>query len=180
MPDTRRTLAALQALLADNTTQDISPQDLRDVLISLSPMYAFMHVSSSGPTSVLSTGTYYKAEGTTVLSRASSEFTMPSDNRLTYSGPETVLAAIDVSFTTSASTGSRELAFRLAKNGGTIFDTEIRQQLDSGGNAVATHITYLDDALATSDYWELWLTDEDGTNTVTVDFMNFRMFTRLI
>jgi hypothetical protein len=35
MPDTARTYAALQALLADNTTGDISPQDLRDVLKTL-------------------------------------------------------------------------------------------------------------------------------------------------
>ena len=35
MADTVRTLAALQALLADNSTGDISPQDLRDMLVSL-------------------------------------------------------------------------------------------------------------------------------------------------
>src|SRR3990167_4158884 len=37
MADTARTLAALQALLADNTTGDISPQDVRDLLVSLFP-----------------------------------------------------------------------------------------------------------------------------------------------
>lgn len=35
MADTVRTIAALQALLADNTEGDISPQDLRDMLVSL-------------------------------------------------------------------------------------------------------------------------------------------------
>lgn len=35
MVDTKRTLAALQTLLADNTTGDISPQDVRDMLVSL-------------------------------------------------------------------------------------------------------------------------------------------------
>lgn len=35
MADTRRTIAELLALLADNTTGDISPQDMRDVLVSL-------------------------------------------------------------------------------------------------------------------------------------------------
>ena len=34
MVDTARTLAALQALLADNVAGDISPQDLRDFLVS--------------------------------------------------------------------------------------------------------------------------------------------------
>ena len=34
MADTRRTLAALQTLLADNTSGDISAQDIRDFLVS--------------------------------------------------------------------------------------------------------------------------------------------------
>lgn len=34
MPDTVRTLSALQTLLADNTAGDISPQDVRDMLVS--------------------------------------------------------------------------------------------------------------------------------------------------
>lgn len=37
MADTRRTLAALQALLADNTSGDISANDARDVLVSDHP-----------------------------------------------------------------------------------------------------------------------------------------------
>lgn len=35
MADTRRTLAALQTLLADNTSGDISAQDIRDFLVSV-------------------------------------------------------------------------------------------------------------------------------------------------
>ena len=38
MPDTRRTLAALQTLLADNTAGDISAQDVRDMLVSVYPV----------------------------------------------------------------------------------------------------------------------------------------------
>lgn len=37
MADTPRTLSALQALLADNTTGDISAQDIRDFLVSVYP-----------------------------------------------------------------------------------------------------------------------------------------------
>lgn len=37
MPDTPRTLAALQALLADNASADISAQDVRDFLVSVFP-----------------------------------------------------------------------------------------------------------------------------------------------
>jgi len=37
MPDTVRTLAALQTLLADNASGDISAQDVRDFLVSVFP-----------------------------------------------------------------------------------------------------------------------------------------------
>ena len=37
MVDTARSLAALQVLLADNTSEDISPQDVRDMLVSVIP-----------------------------------------------------------------------------------------------------------------------------------------------
>ena len=37
MADTRRTLSALPSRLADNTSGDISPQDVRDFLISAYP-----------------------------------------------------------------------------------------------------------------------------------------------
>ena len=37
MPDTPRTLAALQALLADVASTDITPQDVRDFLVSVFP-----------------------------------------------------------------------------------------------------------------------------------------------
>jgi hypothetical protein len=39
MTDTVRTIAELQALLADNTAGDITPQDLRDMLVSLANAY---------------------------------------------------------------------------------------------------------------------------------------------
>lgn len=46
MADTARTLAALQTLLADNTSGAISPQDLRDFLLSVLSGYG--HISLLG------------------------------------------------------------------------------------------------------------------------------------
>jgi hypothetical protein len=43
MADTVRTLAALQTLLADNATGEISPQDLRDMLVSLASTQLAMY-----------------------------------------------------------------------------------------------------------------------------------------
>ncbi|HUS38147.1 MAG TPA: hypothetical protein VMX74_01785 [Pirellulales bacterium] len=43
MADTARSLAALQVLLADNVTNDISPQDIRDFLVSVHGRYGGIH-----------------------------------------------------------------------------------------------------------------------------------------
>jgi len=54
MADTVRTLAALQALLADNATGEISPQDLRDMLVSVygSEWMSALAVTPSGVTAI--------------------------------------------------------------------------------------------------------------------------------
>jgi len=46
MVDTVRTKAALLALFADNTTGDISPQDLRDFLVTVMGCYGGLHIES--------------------------------------------------------------------------------------------------------------------------------------
>lgn len=51
MADTLRTLSALQALLADNTTGDISAQDLRDLLVSVYPTGRVLLASQSASNS---------------------------------------------------------------------------------------------------------------------------------
>lgn len=46
MADTKRTLPELQALLADNTAGDISPQDLRDMLVSIMGVYGSIVITA--------------------------------------------------------------------------------------------------------------------------------------
>ncbi len=61
MADTKRTLAALQALLADNATGDIDPADIRDFLISVHPESAdgAMPPLASAPISPFTGQGYY-------------------------------------------------------------------------------------------------------------------------
>ena len=53
MAETERTLAALQALLADNTTQAISAQDLRDLMITALGGYASISVDAGSAAQAL-------------------------------------------------------------------------------------------------------------------------------
>lgn len=53
MTQTERTLAAVQALLADNASQDISPQDLRDAIASAAGGYASLLLTITGAPATL-------------------------------------------------------------------------------------------------------------------------------
>lgn len=63
MPDTIRTLSALQTLLADNTAGDISPQDVRDMLVSTYLLDYSADVSVTGATTA-TVGKWHICSGT--------------------------------------------------------------------------------------------------------------------
>ena len=117
--------------------------------------------------------TFVKAAGTTTLETApaASEFTMPTDNRLTYAGTNT--RKFWVSFTFSAKCGGTNqlLGFALAQ-GGTVEDkTIIYRQVSTGADEGAGAVHGLLE-LATSDYVEVWVTNNTSTNTVTLEHGN--------
>lgn len=125
--------------------------------------------STPAATTITVKSTYYKAAGTTTLETtpAAADFTMPSDNRLTYSGTDT--RKFWVSFTFSAKCGGTNqlLGFALAQ-GGTVADkTKIQRQVSTGADEGAGAVHGLFE-LATNGYIELWVTNETSTNTVTI------------
>lgn len=65
--ETNRTLAAVLALLADNTAGDISPQDIRDLVVSLFANYGIIGVAGGSTTQVTNAtpGTFDKVTGFT-------------------------------------------------------------------------------------------------------------------
>lgn len=64
MPDTVRTLASLQTLLADNTSGDISAQDVRDMLVSTYQLDYSADTSITG-TATATIGKWHICTGTT-------------------------------------------------------------------------------------------------------------------
>lgn len=95
MADTPRTKSALAALFADNTAGDISPQDLRDFLESMSLPFGEMYVSTPATTTTGSAGTFGKVAGTTTLGDANL-FDMPANNRLRYTGTVPIKVLVTV------------------------------------------------------------------------------------
>jgi hypothetical protein len=164
---TSRTNSELQTLFADNTAGAISPQDLRDFLDSVTPKYGSLYYSTPAATTIAVAGTYYKAAGTTTALNLN-EFTMPANNRLTYTGTTDVHLHIAYSLSCTCSGNTQVLGFSLAKNGTNIAESKLTRKVGTGSDvgAVALH---WDLTVSTNDYIELFVTNETSTATITIE-----------
>jgi len=175
MADTRRSLSALQTLLADNTTGAISPQDVRDLLVSASPPYGSIYVSTAAATTIAASSTYYKAAGTTTSTNLK-EFDMPANNRLRYTGAADIHihGVVTVALTTASS--SQVIGLRVGKNGSASGTDSVASQVEhktgTGTDVISTAI-HVDTMLSTNDYLELWVANETTGSNLTIEFMYF-------
>lgn len=170
MADTRRSLSALQTVLADNTVGAISPQDVRDVLVSAAPPYGAMYISSSAATSLSADNTWTKVSGTTTSTNLK-EFTMPANNRLTYGGVAPVHCHVVASISMTAGANNQVFGFRIVKNGDeTLTDSvasELRRKVGTGTDVGSLAVHY-DSAMTTGDYLELWVENETSAAEPTI------------
>lgn len=170
MVDTRRSLSALQALLADNTTGEISPQDIRDMLLTLAVPYAGVAMAGNATATTISAAntdyvSNWNASGSETNSR---EFTVSTGGRLTYTGTPTnhfhVVAQCSAFVTVAA---SKLIAFSVVKNATTVLPGQLTFNTQ-GSSDVTPLAVHADVMLATNDYIELWVANETDTSDVTV------------
>ena len=176
MAETQRTKTDLITNLFQDgqAPGEITAEDIRDLIISLTPSIGSMYVSTEVETDVLTAGTFLKAEGlTTFQTGPGHNFLMDTDNTLTYDGTVQRDFLIDVSIASSAVGNNKTLAYRLAKNGVTFPETEMRRESGGAGTFGSVSITFYTH-LEKGDTLELWITNvTDNTNiTINTMFMN--------
>lgn len=178
MADTVRTLAALKTLLADNTTGLISPQDLRDLLVSLIPGHGSIYISAPAATTIAQAGTFVKAAGTTTAAHLDTAFDMPADNRLRYVGATAVHATVSVTLSFTCAGNNQDLAFQIHKNGDPVTGSHISVKIGTGTDERSTAL-HVDADLAQNDYLEVWITNATGTAAVTLTHLYLHAATTL-
>lgn len=178
MADTQRTVAAVLALLADNTAGAISPQDLRDAFVSWRNAHGELSISAANRAAVTIAGTVNYYEVTNPVWTLSSDAYLFNESggngRLTYTG--TVDIAVRVHCTVSVTSGSNSqvLHLRLGKSGTTIAESESQDKLGIGADvrnvscAALVHLT-------TGQYLSLWIRNETGANNVTIECANLSL-----
>jgi len=173
MADTIRTLSALQTLLADNTTQEISPQDIRDMLVSLGPTHGSMHISTPAETTITTAGVYVKAAGTTT-SIDLDNFSMPANNRLQNTAGFTRHACATVNLSITAAGNNKVLGFKVAIDGVVNDESEIIRKVATGTDRGSVTLGFGAD-LADDSFIELWVTNTTDTVNLTVNQMYFHV-----
>lgn len=119
MAETPKTLAALLAQLPDNTTGLISPEDLRDAVVSLYPSRGQIVLTSSATTTFATTQTYTPVTPPTALDTdvCSSCVSMPSNGTLKLLKNVAQVVLVNASLEVLPGANNQRYTFTFAKNG---------------------------------------------------------------
>lgn len=170
MADTKRTKAALLLLFADGQAAgSITPQDMRDLIVSLLEVDGGYYFSVSSATTIGAPSTFVKVAGTTAATTVAPEdFTIATDNRITYTGTRTVDVTVHATLSVSSASNNQVVHMAVYKNGTTkLTGSDMTTKTGTGGDV--THMSIVIDAdLATNDYLELWVANDTSASNVTV------------
>ena len=165
MADTIRTKAACLALLPDNTAGDISPQDLRDTVVSLFGVYGCLYTKdgSTAQTGVGTTPAKFTgfasdgaANGTTV-SNANDKITISSGSDGTF------LVFFHCSFSGTANT---KFTFALRKNGAEgnfLYERKLGATGDVGDAVLFGPV----ESVVATDYFEIYVEADGASKSIT-------------
>lgn len=170
----RRTKSELLLMFANNTTADITPEDLRDFVDSCVPSHASLYLTSALPTTIPIAGTFYKAAGLTQLSDQTQhlDFSMPDHNRLMWTGIGTVHVNARAVISLTSVGSAVDVSVKIAKNGVVLEHSLSTVTVVSGSNK--HHISVEGDCVLNSgDYLEVFVTNETDTSTVTFESLYF-------
>lgn len=121
MTQTSKIQSALLAQLPDNTTGDISPEDIRDVVVSLNPSRGQLELSAGGSaaTTFASSGTYIKVAGTTALDTTVDNTTVsqPSNGVLKLLKNVNQVVLVNATLEVLPAGNNKKYTFTFAKNG---------------------------------------------------------------
>lgn len=178
MADTKRSLSQLLTqLFQDGQSEGISAQDIRDLVVSLQPAHADCYVTTPAASVVTVAGTYVKGAGTTTFHDDSLGFDAGGEsNRLRYTGMIECHACIRGSVSLTCNQNNRIIGLKIyhydasAGTGSVLAKGNIRQAIGTGSDVISMPIDS-DVHLDTNDYIEIWVTDETGASSVTLNQM---------
>ena len=135
MTQTPKILSALLAELPDNTTGDISPEDIRDVVVSLFPSRGQIDLTAGGTTTFALTNTWYKLVCSTTLDTSLGQdgFSQASNNELRATKAVNQVLLCTATIEASSSGNNKTYSFTFAKNGTPITTAHVSDKFETSG-----------------------------------------------
>lgn len=176
MADTQRTVAAILALLADNSAADISPQDIRDFAVSWRNTHGQIYVSTPAAVTISNTTNYFEVTAPTWTLSSGAHLWDESDGNglLTYVGTEPMAAhiACSISFTVA---GSNDVThWRLGKNGTDDAASEIQRKVGTGADVGSSALHWIT-SVSAGDHISLFTRNATASDDITLETGNLQV-----
>ena len=168
MTQTAKVLSALLAQLPDNTTGDISPEDIRDCVVSLFPSRGQLDLTASASTTFALTDTWYKLAGTTALDASLGQdgFSQASNNTLRATKAVNQVLLITANVELQCGSNNKQYGITLGKNDTPINGIHISAVLANSNKSYGFSITGLIPTAA-NDTISVYVRNETDTTAVT-------------
>jgi len=168
MADTQRTLAAVLALLADNTSGAISPQDLRDALVSVFSNYGTIGLAGGSTAQTGISATPAKVTGFATDGEAGGCVEADAaNNRLKVTVDGMYLLLCGCSF---SGANSKTYLGEIYAGGAAASFKKLRRKLGTGGD-VGDAFAFAFASMSANDYVEFYISSTDGGSTFTPEEM---------
>jgi len=171
MADTQRRLAAIVALLANNTDGDISPQDHRDTVETMRNGHGEISVTATSSTTIATSNSFVVVAGTYTLSGNASNWDMNSNGQLRYIGAASRVAHIASSLSFSTVGNSKVIEIAVAKNGTVVAPSTVSRKTGTGGDVGSTAVHAFID-VDTNDYLDVRVANTTDDTNLTVEKLN--------
>ena len=168
MAETPKVLSALLAQLPDNTSGDISPEDIRDVVVSLFPSRGQLDLTASASTTFALTNTWYKLAGTTALDATLGQdgFSQAADNELRATKAVNQVLLVTANVELVCASNNKTFGLTFAKNGTAITGIHVSAVLSDSGKGYGFSISTLIPTAA-NDIVSVYVRNETDTTAVT-------------
>ena len=154
---------------------ETNPHNTTAEKLDISKAYGDLYISSTSTAETSYTSQVYTLISGTTTSNLLRDFTMPQDNRLTYTGMDNTIYVhchASISFTVAAN--NVQLRFSFYKNGIIVSDSEKYIQYYKSDTSKKAHIIISSlVSLETGDYLEVYVKNQTGGSNMTAHKMNF-------
>ena len=168
MAETPKVLSALLAQLPDNTTGLISPEDIRDAVVSLFPSRGELDLTASAQTTFAATNTWYKLAGTTAFDATLGQdgFSQYANNELQATKAVNQVLLVTANVELVCASNNKTFGLTFAKNGTPLTNVHISTVLANSNKGYGFSLTTLIPTAA-NDIISVYVRNETDTTAVT-------------